>query len=248
MRKEFDAQRKEDRAASERRDKQMQSMFDHVIRMQPQPAVDLGAGSSKIKQVSGVEPLKIVNDIEEYDVNDEFDVNDYDDDLEQTEGQDQDAEEFDDRAETGRSVFDRRDGKKKIEPSERQKEIWAENWRVGPEYAKDDWAKTSVAKIVQAFVGHKDALAFKSYEPDPEMELRFPNEKAQEKVLKDLEEVFGGIGAAVTSAMEVTEQALEAMVTASDHFLGGAKIVDARQFASDTLLDIRVGDEFSYVY
>ena len=60
---------------------------------------------------------------------------------------------------------------------------------------------------MQAHVSQVEAIAFKSLEADPEMELCYVNEKAQEKVLVDAEDVYGGIAAPVTSAMEVTETA-----------------------------------------
>ena len=118
--------------------------------------------------------------------------------------------------------------------------------RVGPQHGRDDSLKTKVAATVQAHVSHIEAIVFKFLEANPEMEVRYANEKAQEKVLVEVEDVYGGITAAITSAMEVTETVLECLDRASSMFLGGSKMANTRQLASDTCLNVKVCDYQHY--
>ena len=91
-----------------------------------------------------------------------------------------------------------------------------------------------------------EAIKFKSLEADPELKLLYANEKAQEKIIVDAEHIYSGIVAAVTSVLVVTERVLEGLDKGSSRFLGGSKMINARQLASDTCLDVKVCDYQHY--
>ena len=80
--------------------------------------------------------MKIINDINGYKYDEDgYDINANDgDDLDGN-----DHEEQDEDSEAKGSVFDKKDDKKKLVPSARQKSLCAEAWQMGPEHGRDDW-------------------------------------------------------------------------------------------------------------
>jgi hypothetical protein len=242
----FEARGQKDEAAREKYNNRMEALFLKYEKMAEAPVSapapssaqveKRGEGASGYQPVPGIAPLSILDDINEYEHIDEYGDDDgQDGDVQDDDGQDG----YEQEPET--AMFDQANNKKKLVPSDGQKRRWADFRHIGPEYAKDDWTNVKVAAVVSTHVGHKEAVDFKSYEADPEMELRYDNEKAQEKILKEAEELFGGIAAAITTVMEVTETSVLAMDEASQAFLGSEKMPDPRQLAGETVLDMKVG-------
>lgn len=96
----------------------------------------------------------------------------------------------------------RKKKKQRISPSENQKRLWLEARHMSEDFNKGDWKSVSVKRLLKEYTDHPAAKPFKFHDSDGEVALKYDSQKTAEKIFKELEGMFGSVGAAGTLLAE----------------------------------------------